>query len=49
MIEILAENLVPGDIVSLNEGDGIPADIRLIDLCHPGYCHYTFCGPFGDA
>jgi Ca2+-transporting ATPase len=25
MTEILAENLVPGDIVSLNEGDGIPA------------------------
>jgi len=31
MIEILAENLVPGDIVKLNEGDGIPADIRLIE------------------
>ena len=30
-VEILAENLVPGDIVSLNEGDGIPADIRLIE------------------
>lgn len=30
-IEILAENLVPGDIVKLNEGDGIPADIRLIE------------------
>jgi Ca2+-transporting ATPase len=27
-IEILAEDLVPGDIVKLNEGDGIPADIR---------------------
>ncbi|MCX6279703.1 MAG: cation-transporting P-type ATPase [Bacteroidetes bacterium] len=31
MIEILAESLVPGDIVRLNEGDGIPADIRLIE------------------
>jgi len=31
MVEILAENLVPGDIVRLNEGDGIPADIRLIE------------------
>jgi len=29
-IEILVEELVPGDIVKLNEGDGIPADIRLI-------------------
>ena len=31
IVEILAENLVPGDIVKLNEGDGIPADIRLIE------------------
>jgi P-type Ca2+ transporter type 2C len=31
IIEILAEALVPGDIVKLAEGDGIPADIRLIE------------------
>jgi len=31
IIEILAEDLVPGDIVKLKEGDGIPADIRLIE------------------
>lgn len=30
IVEILVEELVPGDIVKLNEGDGIPADIRLI-------------------
>ena len=30
-LEILAENLVPGDVVKLYEGDGIPADIRLIE------------------
>ena len=30
-IEILAGDLVPGDIVKLNEGEGIPADIRLIE------------------
>jgi len=30
LIEILVEELVPGDVVKLNEGDGIPADIRLI-------------------
>ena len=31
VIEVLAEDLVPGDIVKLAEGDGIPADIRLIE------------------
>ncbi len=31
LVEILADELVPGDIVKLNEGDGVPADIRLIE------------------
>lgn len=31
VVEILATDLVPGDIVKLSEGEGIPADIRLTD------------------
>ncbi|MFC2136268.1 cation-translocating P-type ATPase, partial [Bacteroidota bacterium] len=30
-VEILAEELVPGDVIYLSEGDKIPADARLID------------------
>lgn len=29
--EILAENLVPGDILVIQEGDTIPADMRIIE------------------
>ena len=31
IIEIRVGELVPGDLVKLNEGDGIPADIRLVE------------------
>ncbi|CAN5689267.1 calcium-translocating P-type ATPase, SERCA-type [soil metagenome] len=30
-IEVPSDELVPGDIVSLSEGEGIPADVRLIE------------------
>jgi P-type E1-E2 ATPase len=30
--EILAENLVPGDLIAIGAGDIIPADARLIDV-----------------
>jgi Ca2+-transporting ATPase len=31
LVEIFSEDIVPGDIIFLNEGDGIPADTRLIE------------------
>jgi hypothetical protein len=29
----LARNLVPGDVVHINVGDRVPADIRLFEVC----------------
>jgi len=31
LIEIKASELVPGDIVFLDEGDSVPADLRIIE------------------
>ena len=29
----LAQDLVPGDIIILNIGDRVPADVRLFEVC----------------
>ena len=31
LVEVNASELVPGDIVFIDEGDGIPADLRVIE------------------
>jgi magnesium-transporting ATPase (P-type) len=31
LIELPASELVPGDVIRLHEGDGVPADCRLIE------------------
>jgi len=38
------ENLVPGDIVSLSAGDGVPADARLLSLKHFEVIEATLTG-----
>jgi hypothetical protein len=48
--EILAESLVPGDIIEVNTGDRIPADIRLFEVSvifycvAQNFCQKNFCG-----
>ena len=33
LVNILAQDLVVGDIVSISTGDRVPADIRLFEVC----------------
>jgi len=44
MVEIRSEDLVPGDMVKLYEGDGVPADIRLIETTSFSANEFTLTG-----
>lgn len=38
MEDILAQQLVPGDLILIGTGDRVPADVRLLEVCSDVWC-----------
>ncbi|XP_066929181.1 calcium-transporting ATPase type 2C member 1-like [Clytia hemisphaerica] len=48
-VDFLAENLVPGDIISIETGDRVPADVRLFEAIHLQIDESSFTGEIKPA
>ena len=43
MEDILAQKLVPGDLILIGTGDRVPADVRLLEVSEVIITTYTMC------